>query len=198
MLNFLQAFKPLAVDFLSTIFFVALYAITGDIYLATALGIAAGIVQIAFMKWRGKSVGTMQWASLVLVIVLGSATLLLHDPRFVMLKPSIAMFAIGCVMLKSNWMGRYLPPIVTDNLGSSVTIIWGYVWAGLMFVLAGANLAVALTMGPKAWAWFAGVVPISAQLGLFVIQYLAIRLAVGRAIRARAEAGTSEFAAQAK
>jgi len=35
-----------------------------------------------------------------LVVVMGSASLITHDPRFVMVKPSIGAFAIACVMLR--------------------------------------------------------------------------------------------------
>ena len=112
MLHFLKAFKPIFADFVATIVFIALYAITGSIYAAIPLGIAAGILQIAWLKYRGSPVSTMQWASLALVIVLGGASLFTHDARFVMIKPSIGSFAIGCVMLSSNWLDRYLPEIV--------------------------------------------------------------------------------------
>ena len=44
----------------------------------------------------------MTYASLALVIVLGTATLLTNDPRFVLVKPSIAHFAIGAIMLKAR------------------------------------------------------------------------------------------------
>lgn len=188
MLDLLKAFKPLAADFLSTILFVALYAITGNIYLATVLGIVAGIIQITYLKWRGRVIANMQWMSLALVIVLGTATLLTRDPRFVMIKPSIGTFAVGCVMLQRNWMARYLPAIVTDTLGSEVTVVWGYVWAAAMFSLAGANLAVAFLLGPRDWAWFVAVVPTTVQLSLFLIQYLSIRRAVRRHLRLQAQA----------
>ena len=74
----------------------------------------------------------MTWASLALVIVLGSATLLTHDPRFVLAKPAIGHFAIGAIMLKRGWMLRYLPPIVTETIPEYVTFA-GYAWAALMF-----------------------------------------------------------------
>lgn len=184
-MNFLKAFRPLAEDFLSTIFFVALYAITGSIRLAIVIGIAIGIAQIAYLYLRGKKIDLMQWVSLGLVIVLGLATLLTNNPRFVMVKPSIGAVAVGLVMLKPNWQGRYLPEIVRANVSAGLLIGWGYIWAALMFALAGANLYVALTLGPKAWAWFVSFVPLTAQLLLFLAQYATIRWQVARSIRAR-------------
>lgn len=185
MLHFFRAFKPLAVDFLSTIIFVAIYAATGSVKLGIALGIVAGAGQIAFLYFRKMPIAGMQWMSLALVIVLGSASLLTADPRFVMVKPSIGTFAIGCVMLKSGWQARYMPPIISQHVASWVLVFWGYAWAVLMFALTAANLYVAFKMGLKAWAWYSAFVPLSAQLGLFVTQYFSLRLAVGRAMRAR-------------
>jgi len=179
---FLQAFRPLLVDFLSTIVFVALYAITGSIRTAIVLGIGVGVAQIAVIFWHGKRPDTMQWASLALVVALGSASLITHDPRFVMIKPSIGGFAIGFVMLKPNWQGRYLPPIVTTNAPPKLLIAWGYIWSALLFALAFANLIVAFNFGPKIWAWYTAVVPMSAQIALFVVQYATIRYVVRRNI----------------
>ncbi len=58
----------------------------------------------------------MTYASLALVVVLGGATLLTKDPRFVLAKPSIGHFAIGAIMLRKGWMLRYLPPIVSETI----------------------------------------------------------------------------------
>ena len=35
--------------------------------------------------------------------------------RFVMIKPSIVHFAFAAAMLWRGWVGRYLPPLVTDH-----------------------------------------------------------------------------------
>jgi intracellular septation protein A len=189
MSHLFQAFKPILADFIATIVFVALYAITGSIYAAIPLGIAAGILQIAWLKYCGSPISTMQWASLVLVIVLGGASLLTHDARFVMVKPSIGTFAIGCVMLSSNWLDRYLPAIVKQNVSERFTRGWSSGWGLYLFLIAGANLYVAFAMSPKAWAWFNGVVPMAGQIGLFLIQFVITRIVVRRRIAARIAAG---------
>ena len=83
----------------------------------------------------------MTYASLARVIVLGSATLLTDDPRFVLAKPSIAHFAIGTIMLKRGWMLRYVPPIVAQTIPEYVTFA-GYAWAALMIALGAGTIAV--------------------------------------------------------
>ncbi len=192
MLDLLKAFRPLAVDFLSTIVFVAVYAVTGNIRVGIAAGIVIGIGQIASIFWRGRRPDLMQWASLALVAVLGSASLLTHDPRFAMLKPSVGAFAIACVMLKRGWMARYLPAIVKENVAAGVLVAWGYVWSAAIFALAFANLFVALTLGPKIWAWYTAIVPISVQLGLFLAQYASLRWTVRRNIHTPMSAAPAE------
>ena len=49
---FLKSFQPIAVDFLSTIIFIAIYEITDNIMIATSVGIASGIVQIGWARIR--------------------------------------------------------------------------------------------------------------------------------------------------
>jgi intracellular septation protein A len=116
-------------------------------------------------------------------MVLGSATLLTSDPRFVLAKPSIAHFAIGAIMLKRGWMLRYLPPIVTDTIPEYVTIA-GYAWAVLMFALGLGTIAVALTGDLRLWAIYVSVVAVGAKLVAFAVQYLVFRILITSRIRA--------------
>jgi len=188
----LKAFRPILVDFLSTIVFVALYAVTGNIAFGIAAGMATGVVQIGLVFYRGKRPDPMQWASLALVVVLGSASLLTGDPRFAMVKPSVGAFAIATVMLRRGWQARYLPPIVSQNVSPTLLIAWGYIWSVLIFALGLANLYVAFALGPKIWAWYTSIVPLSLQIGLFLIQYFTLRWTVIRNLRAASAATAAE------
>lgn len=178
-----DVFRRLASDFLSTIVFLVIYLATDNVVLATAVAILGAIGQVVWSRIKGHELGYMTWASLGLVIVLGGATLLTHDPRFVLAKPAIGHVAIGIIMLKRGWMLRYLPAIVTETIPEYVTIA-GYAWAGLMFVLAAGTVAVAMTGDMKLWAFYISVVLIGAKIAAFAIQYVAFRLLVGSRIRA--------------
>jgi intracellular septation protein len=103
-----DVFVRLGSDFLSTLLFLALYLTTGSLALATFVAIAGAVAQLIHARIKGEALNFMAYASLALVIVLGSATLLTNDPRFVLAKPSIAHFAIGAIMLKRGWMLRYI------------------------------------------------------------------------------------------
>jgi intracellular septation protein len=178
-----DVFARLATDFFSTIVFLALYFITGDVLLATCVAIAGAVAQVVYSRFKGEPLAFMTWASLALVIVLGSATLLTHDPRFVLAKPAIGHFAIGAIMLKRGWMLRYMPPIVTENVPEYVTIA-GYAWAALMFALGAGVIAVASTGDMKLWAFYVSVVAIGAKVAAFAVQYAAFRVLVTNRIRA--------------
>jgi intracellular septation protein len=182
MKDFLSAARPVLSDFLATIAFAALVALKVDVRLATGAAIAIGLAQIVILRLRGRRADLLQWASIGLVVVFGSVSLMTHDPRYLMAKPSIIYLAIAVVMLKRGWMVRYLPPIAGEH-GAPLMIAWGYVWAGLMFVTAAANLAVAV-LAPQAWPLFIAVFPLASKFALFTVHYVSMRLVVGRKVRA--------------
>ena len=182
----IEALKPLLSDLASSIFFAILIAVTGNIYLATGAGIALGIAQVAIQKLRGKDVATMQWMSLALVIVFGSLTLYLHDPRFVMVKFAIAHVAVGAVMIKPNWMSRYLPKIVTETLSVRELTFYSAMWPVMMFGLAAIGLYIGLVVGQNAWVFFLGFVNPAAPWVLFGLQYVMIRTHVRSILKKRA------------
>jgi intracellular septation protein len=182
-----DVFAKLASDFFSTIVFVAVYFATDNVLLATGIAIAGAIAQVVHSRIKGEPLGFMTWASLALVIVLGSATLLTNDPRFVLAKPSIAHFAIGAIMLKRGWMLRYMPPIVVQTIPEYVTIA-GYAWAALMFAIGAGTIAVAATGDIKLWAAYVTVVAAGLKIAAFAIQYVLFRIIVTSRLRAAARA----------
>jgi intracellular septation protein len=178
-----DVFVRLATDFLSTIVFLVVYLTTDNVALATSVAIAGAVAQVIYSRVKGKPLGFMTYASLALVIVLGCATLLTNDPRFVLAKPSIAHFAIGAIMLKRGWMLRYVPPMVAEVIPEYVTIA-GYAWAALMFALGLGTIAVASTGDLKLWAFYVSVILIGAKLTAFAVQYIAFRILVTSRLRA--------------
>jgi intracellular septation protein len=178
-----DVFVRLGTDFLSTIVFLALYLITGNVMLATGVAIAGAVIQVIHARVKGQQLGFMTYASLALVIVLGGATLLTSDPRFVLAKPSIAHFAIGAIMLKRGWMLRYVPPIVLQTIPEYVTLA-GYAWAALMIALGLGTIAVALTGDIKLWAIYVSVVAVGAKIAAFAVQYVVFRILVTSRLRA--------------
>jgi intracellular septation protein len=178
-----DVFAKLATDFLSTIIFLAVYLATDNVLLATGVAIAGAVAQVIYAHVRGQPLGFMTYASLGLVIVLGGATLLTSDPRFVLAKPAIAHFAIGSIMLKRGWMLRYMPPIVAETIPEYVTFA-GYAWAALMFALGAGTIAIAATGDLKLWAIYVSVVALGAKVAAFAVQYVAFRILVTNRVKA--------------
>ena len=177
-----SVFAKLGADFFSTIIFLALYFTTGNVLLATGFAIAGAVGQLILARGKGEQLAFMTYASLALVIVLGGATLLTNDARFVMAKPAIGHFAIGAIMLKRGWLMRYMPAIVTDTIPEYVTIA-GYAWAALMFAIGLGTVVVAMTGDIKLWALYVSVFAIGMKLFAAAIQYVAFRMLVKNRLR---------------
>ena len=174
------ALRHLFLDFVSTIFFVIIFGLTGNLYLSVAIGLGMGLLRIGIQKLRGRSIEPMQWMALGLVLVFGTASLITDDSRFLMAKPSISRFAIGVVMLRRGWMSRYLPKFTRDALPTVVVDRAGYAWAALMMAIALLNLIVATTFDFETWRWFATFGAVGIKVVAFAVTYMIFRTMVNR------------------
>lgn len=193
MKNLIQAASVLLMDLASTAVFLVVLMVTNrvpalapyGVQIGIGSGIVFGVGQIGVQLARKRPVGIMQWLSLALVIGFGGASLITHDPRFVMFKPTIIYCIVGAVMLKPGWMNRYLPPIAQETV-PDLGFAFGFIWAGLMFFSAALNVgAIALHINLLTWAAFLSVYGIASKLGLFLIQYAVMRFIGRRRYRAR-------------
>jgi len=178
-----QALSNLLNDFLSAIFFFAVYSLTGSIVAGTAIAIAIGVAQFLRLKLARRAIEPMRWLALGLVVVLGTATLVTQSPRFMMLKPSVIHFAVAALMLRRGWMSRYLPVIVRENVPEAVIIGAGYSWAGLIAALGATNLVIATQFDIRVWAWFISFGAIGAKVAAFLLQYAVFRTMIRRKLR---------------
>ena len=178
MKSFFTAGKFLAMDMASTILMLIVTGLTGNVMLAVGLAIALGLAQVAWEVVSRRPIEPMQWMSLFLVVMAGGASLLTHDPRFVMAKPSLVYAAIGVVMLKRGWMNRYLPAqaiALVPDLG----VTFGYIWSALMFVSAALNLVLVFNLDAKTWALAMSVYGLTSKSALFIVQFSLMR-GIGR------------------
>lgn len=147
--------------FLFDIFPVVLFFATFklyDIYVATAVAIAATFVQIAWVWLRHRKVENMLWVSLAVIVVFGGATLALQDETFIKWKPTVlywlfgAALAVAALAFKKNlvraMMERQvaLPDGVWDKLLAS--------WVAFFVVMGALNLFVAYNFSTDAWVNF--------------------------------------------
>jgi intracellular septation protein len=168
-------------DFLSAIAFLVANAITHDVRIATSVAIAVALIQLVVSLARRQVIPALQWLSLVLVISLGSASLITADSRFIRFKPSFVHFAIAVVMLKRGWQLRYLPEIVRTWLTERELVSWGYAWAAAMVAMGIVNAVAAQWLDVGGWGLvLTGL--LVAKVVLFGIQYASMRLLIRRRI----------------
>ena len=144
-------------DLFPVILFFIAYKLA-DIYVATAVAIAAGVAQVAWSRWRHGKVQTMHWITLGLLVVFGGMTLLLHDPTFIKWKPTVVNWLFAVAFLGSGlFMERN---ILQRSMDHAVTLpgpIWtrlNLAWV-LFFILMGvANLYVAYNYAEATWVNF--------------------------------------------
>jgi len=137
----MEKFLTFLLDFGSALLFLFLFLATGNIYLATGVGMAAALATLVWIWIRDRRIRAMQALGPAIVLVMGGATILFHDPRFVMLKPTLILGFIGAVMLKPGWLIPYLPPVASVAPRPLIVTI-GYVYAATHLMLAAANVVV--------------------------------------------------------
>uniref|UniRef100_Q07RB0 Intracellular septation protein n=1 Tax=Rhodopseudomonas palustris (strain BisA53) TaxID=316055 RepID=Q07RB0_RHOP5 len=179
------AFAKLGSDFFSTIIFVVLYFSTGNVLLATVVAVLGAVGQFIYAKVKGQRLDVMSYASTALVVVLGGATLFTNDARFMLVKPSIGHFAVAAIMLRPNWMARYVPSHVANTIPNAVRVA-GYSWSALMFVLGVGVIAAALTNNMALWTTYVMVIAPAAKVAAMVAQYFAFRLLIRGRMRGAA------------
>jgi intracellular septation protein len=168
-------------DFLSALAFLVANAITHDVVAATCVAIAVALIQVGVSLARGQSIPALQWLSLLIVLSLGSASLITADSRFIRFKPSFVHFAVAVVMLKRGWQLRYMPEIVRTWMTERELMSWGYLWAVAMVIMGIVNAAAAQWLDVGGWGLvLTGL--LVAKLVLFAVQYASMRMLITRRI----------------
>jgi len=129
-----------------------------DIYVATAVAIAASVVQIGYFRWRRGKVQTVHWLSLAIIATFGGATLLLHDETFIKWKPTVLYWLFGAILLVSDLaFGKNL---IRAMMGTQLTLpapVWRKLnasWAAFFVIMGAANLYVAFHFPTETWVNF--------------------------------------------
>ncbi len=118
-----------------------------DIYVATAVAIAASFVQVGLFWFKHRRFETMHVVTLAVIVVFGGMTLLLHDDTFIKWKPTLVYWILSALMLASQWIGN--KTAIERMMSSQITLpatLWkrlNFSW-GIFFVVLGAvNIYVA-------------------------------------------------------
>jgi intracellular septation protein len=147
-----------------------------DIYWATATLMLACVLQMSVHRYRSGKFKPLHVAAVALVLVLGSATLLLHDKRFIQLKPTLLLGAAALAFLGSSVVGRQpfarrmLESVFSEPLAVTAHAwqVLNLLWAAWFALLATANLYIAHNFAEGVWVNFK-VFGITAAMILFMI-----------------------------
>ena len=128
------------------------------IYVATAVAIAATVLQIVWTKWRHGKIDTMLWVSFGIISVFGGATLLLHDETFIKWKPTVLYWLFSAILLISNgWFHKNLMRALLHEKIALPLPVWHRLnlgWSLFFGVLGFVNLYVAFNYSTDAWVNF--------------------------------------------
>jgi intracellular septation protein len=132
------------------------------LYAATAVLMAA-MVALLIVEWLWRRrIAPLHALSALLVLVLGAATLLLHNRLFIQWKPTILFWVIAIAFVASAWFAertfteRLLAPALDGRLQVSARQ-WRFLngTSAAFYALLGAlNLAVAYGASERAWVYF--------------------------------------------
>ena len=139
------------------------------VLLATVVVIVATLLQIVWLKVRGKKVDTMLWVSLGLVTALGGATIYFHSESFIKWKPTVLYWVMGSALLFGQLVLKKNG--IKSLMGAQMSLpdpVWRLVnfsWIGFFAVMGCLNLWVAFNFSTDAWVNF----KLFGGLGLMVV-----------------------------
>ncbi|RZL58503.1 MAG: septation protein A [Variovorax sp.] len=147
----------LLLDFFPILLFFGAFKLA-DIYVATAVLMAATVVQMAITYAIERRLQTMQKATLVLILLFGTLTLVLHDDRFIKWKPTVLYAAMAAALAVAMWVFR--KNFLQTMLGAQLelpTRVWtnlNIAWIGYCVFMSAINAYVALYFSTEAWVDF--------------------------------------------
>jgi intracellular septation protein len=144
-------------DFFPIILFFIAFKIYG-IYTATAVAIAATLVQVGYSWIKFRKVEPMQWITLLLIMVMGGLTLYFQDEQFIKWKPTVINWLFGTAFLGSQFIGQkpFVERMMSGNMQLPATV-WKRLnlsWALFFFSLGVANLFVIYHFDTETWVNF--------------------------------------------
>ncbi len=148
----------LLLDFFPVAIFFAVYHYTKDMILATAILIPATLVQVGIIWFKTRKIEKMHIVTLVLIIVMGGATVLLQDKTFIQWKPTVVNWLFAAAFLGSYFIGS--KPLIQRMLGSQIELtqpLWNKLnayWSIFFIAMGAVNIFVFSYFSEEAWVNF--------------------------------------------
>src|SRR5574343_771911 len=145
------------IDFFPILLFFGAYKLH-DIYLATAVLMAATVLQMGLIYAIDRKLQLMHKITLVLILGFGALTLLLQDERFIKWKPTVLYAAMAIGLAIALWVLR--KNFLKMMLGSQLELperVWmrlNVAWIGYSVFMAVLNGYVAAYYSTEDWVNF--------------------------------------------
>lgn len=147
----------LLIDFFPIALFFGAYKLY-DIYLGTAVLMAATVLQMGLILAIDKRLQTMHQLTLGLVLGFGTLTLVLHDDRFIKWKPTVlyALLALALALALWVWQKNFLKNLLGSQLSlpEPVWVRLNVAWVVYCLFMAALNGYVAAFYSTEAWMNF--------------------------------------------
>jgi intracellular septation protein len=145
-------------EFAPLLAFIVTYYLRG-LYAATAVLMVAMLVLIAVDWLRLRRVPPLHALSAVLVLLFGSATLLLHNRVFIQWKPTVFFWLASLAFLGSFWIGKrtLTERLLGAPLGEQLQVtpaLWRRLngwWVAFYALLGALNLVVLYYASERVW-----------------------------------------------
>jgi intracellular septation protein len=148
------------------------------IYLATKVIIVTSFLQIVISWLITRKIEKQYVLIFLVVLILGSATLFLHDERFIKWKPTIVFWIFSLICLGSQFIGKNnIPQKLMGHMFNAPMPVWFKVNISLVlfFIALGfINIYVAHNYETETWAFFKvfGIMGINFVFILGLVMYL--------------------------
>ena len=117
-------------EFLPVALFFGVYKYSGDIFTATLVLMLATTFQVIYEWLRYKKVEKSRQISLILILLLGGATVLFHDDLFIKWKVTVVNWLFAAILLGSQFIGS---KTIIERLMGQMIILPENIWVKLNF-----------------------------------------------------------------
>lgn len=114
----------------------------GPIMVATLVAMIGSLIQLTYVKVRGRKIDVMLWLSVIVIVVFGGATIYLHDENFIKWKPTILHWIYALVLLGGQFIFR--KNLVREVMGAAIDLpaqVWNRLQAGWIIYFFAVGLA---------------------------------------------------------
>ena len=145
------------IDFFPILLFFGAYKLY-DIYVGTAVLMAATVAQMGLIYAIDRRLQTMHKATLVLILLFGTLTLVLQDERFIKWKPTVLYAAMSLALAVSLWALRknFLKMLLGGQLvlPDAVWLRLNVAWIAYCAFMSLINAYVVVNFSTEAWVDF--------------------------------------------